>query len=54
MYAAPVGFDGELKISHLVFGVIAASSTAGSSLKPLSAVAVTITGVPPARSTISG
>lgn len=28
-YPAPVGFEGELKISHLVLGVIAASSAAG-------------------------
>jgi hypothetical protein len=29
-----VGFDGLLKMNHLVFGVIAASSCSGVSLKP--------------------
>jgi hypothetical protein len=38
---------------HLVFGVIAASSASGCSLKPNAAVQ-TGTGVPPASDTISG
>jgi len=52
--AAPVGFDGELRSSHLVRGVIARSSCSGLSLKPDAAVATTGTGVPPASSTMSG
>ena len=49
-----IGFDGLLKMNHLVFGVIAASSCAGVSLNCVSIPAATVTGVPPASSTISG
>jgi len=46
--------DGELKITHLVFGVMARSSASGFSLKPEAAVVATSTGVPPPSATISG
>ena len=51
---APVGLDGELKISHLVLGVMAASRASAVSRKSVSAVASAITGVPPASNTMSG
>ena len=51
---SPVGFDGELIKSHLVLGVIAASSAAGCSLKPVSIVVSTMIGSPPDISTMSG
>ena len=51
---SPVGFDGELRISHFVRAVIAASSAAGLSLKPSDSWPTTVTGSPPASSTMSG
>ena len=51
---APVGFDGEFRISHLVCGVIAASRSSGRNLKPLFCGHGTGTGVPSDSSTISG
>src|SRR6516162_1691683 len=53
-YAAPVGFDGEFRISHLVFGVIAASRSSDRNLKPLFCGQGTGTGVPSHSNTISG
>ena len=52
--SAPLGFDGEFRMIHLVFGVIAASRSPGVILKPLAMVVCTGTGVAPASSTISG
>ena len=49
-----MGLEGELKISHLVFGVIAASSASAVILKFVSIPASTNTGSPPASSTMSG
>ena len=49
-----VGLDGVLRISHLVRGVIAASSTSGRSLKPVEASARAWTGVASHSRTISG
>ncbi|MDT4881391.1 hypothetical protein FQZ97_1172480 [compost metagenome] len=54
MYAEPVGFDGELKMSHLVFGVMAFSRSLAVSLKLSSIFVLTKTGVPPLIATISG
>src|SRR5690242_21734700 len=54
VYAAPLGLDGELRISHLVFGVIAASRSSGRILKPLFCGQATGTGLPSASNTISG
>src|SRR3954469_15952108 len=53
-YAAPVGFDGELRSTHLVFGVIAAANASAVSLKPLFSEQGTQTGSPSASNTISG
>ena len=39
--------DGELKMSHLVFGVMARSSAAGVTLKPVSIEVSRNTGTPP-------
>jgi hypothetical protein len=50
----PVGLPGLLRISHLVFGVIAASSAAGGRRKPFAGSVSTNTGVPPPSSTMSG
>ena len=49
-----MGLEGELKMNHLVRGVIAASSASGVSLKFVSIPASTATGVPPASRTMSG
>ena len=43
----PVGFDGLLRIIHLVFGVMAAASFSGVILKFSASVASTTTGTPP-------
>eukprot|EP01022_Parablepharisma_sp_SALTPOND_P035049 TRINITY_DN939_c0_g4_i4.p1 TRINITY_DN939_c0_g4~~TRINITY_DN939_c0_g4_i4.p1 ORF type:complete len:1248 (+),score=348.87 TRINITY_DN939_c0_g4_i4:2480-6223(+) len=51
---APVGLLGELRISHLVRGVMARSSVVGVSLKPSASTQGTITGVPSQASTMSG
>ena len=51
---APVGFEGELKMNHLVLGVIADSSCSAVSLKLFCKVVSTTTGVPPASRTMSG
>jgi hypothetical protein len=45
---------GELKISHLLRGVIARSSASGVTLKPVSGEVSMITGVPPHSSVMSG
>jgi hypothetical protein len=45
---APLGFDGEFSISHLVRGVIARSSSSACSLKPFCALVGTQTGTPSA------
>ena len=47
-------FDMSLAMYLIVRDVMAASSCAGLSLKPVSAAVVTPTGTPPASSTISG
>ena len=54
VYAAPVGLDGELNMSQRVFGVIAAASASGRSLKPSASLVGTITGTPSASTTMSG
>jgi hypothetical protein len=54
VYAAPVGFDGELSRNHFVFAVIARSSWIAVILKLLSIEQTTSTGLPPASSTMSG
>ena len=46
--------QGELKINHLVFGVIAFSSACGVRRKPSSMRASMITGLPPPSRTMSG
>ncbi|CFP68738.1 Uncharacterised protein [Bordetella pertussis] len=51
---APVGLLGAFIISHLVRGVMAASSACGVSLYWVAGVAVTATGTPPLTSTMSG
>ena len=43
---APVGLFGLFRISHLVFGVIAASMSSARGLKPLFCGQLTNTGVP--------
>ncbi len=53
-YAAPVGLFGLLRKNHLVRGVIAASSSPASSLKPRLGPHGTITGTPSASATMSG
>ena len=53
-YTAPVGFDGEAKISSLVFGVRAASSWSTVTRNPSAAVVGTSTTVAPARRIVSG
>ena len=52
--AAPEGLDGEFRNTQRVLGVIAASRSAGCTLKPSSAVVFTNRGSPPANSTMSG
>mgnify|MGYP006257801339 CR=1 FL=1 len=54
MYPAPVGFDGEFKMTHLVLLEIAFLSFFAVSLKPSCSVHFTIFGLPPAKRTISG
>ena len=51
---APEGFEGELRMIHLVFGVITRSSSSGWSLKSCAMSVSAKTGVPPHRTTISG
>jgi len=46
--------DGELRMSQRVLGVIAASRSAGWTLKPRAAEVGRMTGVPPASNTMSG
>src|SRR6185436_17008127 len=46
VYTAPLGLDGELSISHLLFLVMALSSASGRSLKPSSARVGNQTGTP--------
>ena len=48
---APVGLDGVLRMIILVFGVMAASTSAGSRTKLSSNLVGTYTGTPPARRT---
>ena len=52
--SAPVGFEGEFKIIHLVFFVIAFLSLAGVNLNPSSSPHLINFGLPPASKTISG
>ena len=53
-YANPDGFDGLFNTMALVFFVIALSSFSGLILKPSDSFVSRITGVAPARITISG
>ena len=52
--AAPVGLDGEFKIIHFVFFVIAFFNLSGVNLKPSSSPHFINFGLPPASKTISG
>ena len=54
VYPAPVGLDGEFKISHFVFLDIAFYNFFAESLKPSFSSHFIILGVPPANKTISG
>ena len=54
MYPAPVGLDGELRITHFVFFEIAFLSFFAVSLKPSCSVHLTIFGFPPANNIIFG
>ena len=54
VYPAPVGLEGEFKISHLVFFDMAFSNFLAESLKPSFSSHLTILGVPPASKTMSG
>jgi hypothetical protein len=52
-YTAPLGLLGEFSISHLVRGVMAASSCSGVILNPVDAVAGSVIGIPIVIRTIS-
>ena len=54
VYTAPVGFDGEFRIRRRVRGVMADSTIAGVSRKPVRSSASTNFGTAPASFTISG
>ena len=54
VYPAPVGFEGELKITHFVFFVMAFFNFFAVSLNPSCSVHLTIFGFPPANKTMSG
>ena len=54
LYPAPVVFDGEFRINHLVLFVMLYSNIVGVSLKLSSSLVSIVTGVPPAKITISG
>ena len=51
---APVGFEGEFRMTQRVRGAIAASSASGVGTNPSSRRVGTMTGVPPAIRTMSG
>ncbi len=53
-YAAPVGFDGEQRMTAFVLGVSALRSCSGVIFQPSASVVGTMTGVPPTSRTCSG